>query len=112
MLVRGLNVDTANMVRALKLDGIIVDRDTRTITGDYEHDESEQSAYFRDLVTIFAEEGVDTAFWFTYAGYNFPHHPDPQHDLDRASYGVIRLDPDGTWRPKSVFHALSSTYSS
>ncbi|MGY4771164.1 hypothetical protein ACXC9Q_30010 [Kribbella sp. CWNU-51] len=89
---------------------MIVDRDTWSLDGAYERDEEEQAAYFREVVQVFDEEGVDSAFWFTYAGYQFPHHPDPHEDLDLASYGVVRLEPDGAWHPKSVFHTLSSTY--
>ncbi|TCC43982.1 hypothetical protein E0H75_37535 [Kribbella capetownensis] len=92
---------------------MILDRDQNPwrLDGDYVRDEDEQSAYFRELVTVFDEEGVDTAFWFTFAGYNFPHHPEPRRDLDMASYGVIRLNPDHTWSRKAVFHTLSTTYS-
>ena len=90
---------------------LIVDRTTWTLDADYVRDEAGQSRYFAELATIFEEEGIDTAFWYTYAGYNFPHHPqEPRRDLDLASYGVIRLDPNGTWHPKSVFHTLSSVY--
>ncbi|MFI5696521.1 hypothetical protein ACIA58_31995 [Kribbella sp. NPDC051586] len=83
---------------------MIVDRGTWTINGDYIRDEEEQATYFRELVEVFDEESVDTAFWFTYAGYNFTEH------LDLASYGVVRLGTDGAWRPKAVFHALSTAY--
>jgi len=31
----------------------------------------------RDLFAFFDEEAVDTAFWFTFAGFELPHHPDP-----------------------------------
>ncbi|WP_329005657.1 hypothetical protein OHA18_19960 [Kribbella sp. NBC_00709] len=84
---------------------MIVDRDMWTVNGDYTRDEEEQATYFRELVQIFDEEAVDTAFWFTYAGYNYSQH------LDIASYGVINLGPGNTWQPKSVFHAMSTTYS-
>lgn len=81
---------------------MIVDRDTWTIAGDHHRDEAEQAAYFRDLMEVFEETGVDTVFWFTYAGYRFTG------DLDLASYGVIRL-PDR--QPKEVFRAIQLTYS-
>ncbi|MEV5963099.1 hypothetical protein AB0L70_15125 [Kribbella sp. NPDC051952] len=89
---------------------MVVDRTTWMLDGDYERDEEEQATYFRELIQVFEEECVDTAFWFTYAGYNFPHRPEPRADLDLASYGVIRLNPDDTWERKSVFHAISTTY--
>jgi len=90
---------------------MIVDRDTWTLNGSYERDEEEQATYFREVFSVYDSEGVDTAFWFTFASYLYPHHPDPQHDLDLAAYGVIRLHQDGTWSRKSVFDALATTYS-
>ncbi|HEY3559856.1 MAG TPA: hypothetical protein VGL05_20445 [Kribbella sp.] len=92
---------------------MIVDRtqDPWQLDGDYVRDEAEQATYFRELFEVFDSEGVDTAFWFTFANYKFPHRPGPRHDLDLASYGVVRVAPDGTWKPKEVFHALGTTYS-
>lgn len=89
---------------------LVVDRDTWRLDGDYVRDEEGQATYLRELLTVFEEEGVDTAFWFTFAGFRYPHHADPRHDLDLASYGVVRLDADGTWAPKASFHALASHY--
>ena len=82
------------------------------INGDYVRDEAEQATYLRELLEIFEEEEVDSAFWFTFAGYGLPHRPDPRRDLELASYGLIKfLDDDGlTWAPKEVFHALATAY--
>jgi hypothetical protein len=95
---------------------MIVDRDAEPlrITGEPVRDESEQVTYLRELLEIFEQEGVDSAFWFTFAGYDLPHRPqDPEHDLDLASYGVVKFGEDGvTWEPKEVFHALAAAYSS
>lgn len=91
---------------------MIVDRSATPwrLDGPYRRDEQEQARYARELLELFEAEGVDSAFWFTYAGYRFPHHPDPTHDLDLASYGLIRLTPDLTWHPKAAFHALAAAY--
>lgn len=92
---------------------MIVDRDGggERIRGGYARDESEQVTYLRELLEIFEEEGVDAAFWFTFAGYRLPHRPDPRLDLDLASYGVVRMAEDGVgWEPKEVFHALAEAY--
>lgn len=90
---------------------MIVDHETEVIDGDYVRDESEQVTYLRELLEIFEEEGVDSAFWFTFAGYRLPHRPDPRLDLDLASYGVVRMSDDGvSWAPKEVFHALAEAY--
>ncbi|WP_030509233.1 hypothetical protein [Microbispora rosea] len=88
------------------------------LDGDYRRDEGEQVRYLRELLTVFEEEGVDSAFWFTYAAYNTAYDPDPRRDLDMASFGVVRLLKDGGSEPKAggrepkeVFHALAAAYS-
>jgi hypothetical protein len=80
------------------------------LDGDYTRDEDEQARYLREMLAVFDEEGVDTAFWFTFAGYEYPHHADPRFDLDMASYGVCKLMPDGSLAPKQSFHAMAEAY--
>jgi hypothetical protein len=85
------------------------------LNGDYVRDESEQVRYCRDGMAIFEDEGVDLAFWFTFAGYDLPHHADPRRDLDMASYGVVKMLEGGPpageqglgWERKLVFGALA-----
>ncbi|GAA4621406.1 hypothetical protein GCM10023196_009450 [Actinoallomurus vinaceus] len=100
---------------------MIADResDPPRLNGDYVRDEAEQSTYMRELLEIFEREGVDSAFWFTFAGYHLPHRPgDPVHDLDMASYGVVKMlenghgtaYPDMSWEPKESFHTLAAAY--
>ncbi|SHG26745.1 hypothetical protein [Streptoalloteichus hindustanus] len=84
--------------------------DPPRLDGDYVRDEDEQANHLREMIAVFDEEGVDTAFWFTFAGYEFPHHSDPRFDLDMASYGVCKLMPDGSLAPKRSFHAMAETY--
>ena len=87
-------------------------------------DEEEQATYLRELLDVFDAEGVDAAFVYTFARYDFPHRDDPLLDLDRASAGVVKvLDgeswagdprrrryPDVPWEPKAAFDALASRY--
>ncbi|MEJ2853314.1 MULTISPECIES: hypothetical protein [unclassified Saccharothrix] len=82
------------------------------VIGDHVRDEEEQARHLREMMAMFEEEGVDTAFWFTFAGYEYPHHPNPHFDLDLASYGVCKLMPDGNLAPKQSFHAMSEIYQS
>ncbi|GAA1625729.1 hypothetical protein GCM10009733_023000 [Nonomuraea maheshkhaliensis] len=91
---------------------LIVDRDHEPwrLDGHYERDEDGQAAYLRDLLRVFEEEGVDTAFWYTFASYRYPHHADPRFDLDLAAFGLVRVDPDLSLRPKAAFHALAAEY--
>jgi hypothetical protein len=96
----------------------IIDPDTSPprLDGCYDRSEDEQVAYFRELTAIFDQEGVDATFWFTFAGFELPHRPDPVHDLDMASFGVVKISEYGPgsgsslrgWEPKKVFHALAA----
>jgi hypothetical protein len=82
------------------------------LDADYVRDEGEQVRYLNDLLSIFDELGVDSAFWFTFAGFGLPHRDEPRADLDMASYGTVAIvDENGAkWRPKEVFHALAAAY--
>ncbi|MGI5230048.1 hypothetical protein [Actinoallomurus sp. CA-142502] len=84
--------------------------DPPRLDGNYVRDEEEQARYLREMMAVFEKEGVDTAFWFTFAGYEFPHRTDPRFDLDMASYGVCKLMPDGSLAPKRSFHAMAKAY--
>jgi hypothetical protein len=89
--------------------------DPPRLDGDYVRDEAEQVRYARELPILFEEEGVDLAFWFTFAGYGYPHDPEPRQDLDMASYGVVKMLKSGPgtgyhglgWEPKLAFAALA-----
>ncbi|MFE2092371.1 hypothetical protein [Streptomyces sp. NPDC059460] len=67
-------------------------------------DEEEQVRYFTELLDIFEEEGVDTALWFTFAGYSRPG------EQDLGSYGVVRMLDETRWEPKKVFHTMAGRY--
>jgi hypothetical protein len=85
------------------------------LDGDYVRDEHEQVTYLRELNEIFEAEGVDLAFWFTFAGYKFVSGTGSRRDLDLASYGVVKMVPGGPgsgyqglgWEPKLAFGALA-----
>ena len=99
---------------------MIVDQDSdpARLDGEYMRDEGEQVAYVRELLEIFEEEGLDGAFYFTFAGYALPRRSDPAFDLDMASYGIVAMLEEGTgsaypgmsWEPKEAFHALAAAY--
>ncbi|MBF8189815.1 hypothetical protein ITP53_29620 [Nonomuraea sp. K274] len=105
------------------LEIVEYDKDTGApvrLTGEYIRDEAGQAANLRELLEIFDEEGVDSAFVFLFALGNFPHRPggDPRDDLDLASYGIVKvLDdrhgdtyPGMQWEPKAAFTALAEHY--
>lgn len=88
------------------------------LNGDYVRDEQEQATYLRELLDVFATEGVDAAFACTFVCYGLPYRDDPRTDLDMASWGVVKvLDgglgdtyPDLPWEPKAAFTALADRY--
>jgi hypothetical protein len=89
------------------------------VKGDYVRDEAGQATYLRELLEIFAAEGVDSAFVYLFALYNYPHRPDdPRRDLDLASLGIVKIledrtgdtYPDMPWEPKAAFTALADYY--
>jgi hypothetical protein len=97
------------------------DEDTATplrLDGEYIRDEAEQAQYVRELLQVFDAAGVDTTLVFTFAGYDLPHRADPRHDLDMASYGVVKIlegrrgdtYPDMEWEPKAAFIAVADYY--
>jgi hypothetical protein len=99
----------------------IIEWDAGTVTplrlnGDYVRDEEEQARYLRELLELFDAEGVDSTFVFTFANYASPHRDNPREDLDKASYGIVKVlehrlghtYPDMAWEPKAAFTAVAS----
>jgi hypothetical protein len=103
---------------------IVWDHDTATPLrlkeGEYRRDEAEQAQYVRELLEIFTQAGVDSAFVFTFVQYPLPHRADPHDDLDIASYGIVKVYedrvgetyPDMSWEPKAAFAAVADSYRS
>jgi hypothetical protein len=88
------------------------------LNGDYTRDEAEQASYVRELLEIFTQEGVDSAFVFSFALYQLPHREGPREDLDIASYGIVKVYedrfgetyPDMRWEPKAAFATVADHY--
>jgi hypothetical protein len=92
--------------------------------GDFVRDEQEQVAYIRESLEVFAAEGVEAAFVYTFARYDLPYRPDPHLDLDMMSAGIVKvLDeesgesglrgrryPGMPWEPKAAFDALADYF--
>jgi hypothetical protein len=87
------------------------------LTASVTRDEEEQARYVRELLTIYAEEGIDTAFVNTFARRDLPTSADPERDFDTASFGIVKILPHGRagtthpglpWEPKAAFHALAA----
>ncbi|MEV4704490.1 hypothetical protein [Actinoplanes sp. NPDC049316] len=77
----------------------------RALKGDIVRDEEEQARYLRELLDVFEENGVDTAFWCTFASYNL------RGRFDAASYGLVAVAGDGTWERKAAFAAYAKANS-
>jgi hypothetical protein len=75
-------------------------------------DEDTQARYLRELIDLYAAEGVHGCFAFTFAMRDFPHRPDPASDLDMAGFGLVAVSPDDPtrWTPKAAFHAVAERY--
>lgn len=92
--------------------------DPPELDGDYVRDEQEQVRYLEELLPVFAETGVDAAFWFTFATYEAAPSDTPRRDVDLASYGVVQMRGDGGpapyaglgWAPRPSFAALGRAY--
>lgn len=113
----------AGDVGARGLEIVEHDKDTGRplrLNAEYARDEAGQATYLRELLEIFEDEGVDSAFVFLFALHSHPHRPedDPRDDLDLASYGIVKvLDdgrgdtyPDMPWEPKAAFSMLAEYY--
>lgn len=92
------------------------------LRGDYARDEAEQATYLRELLDVFATEGVDAAFVYTFARYDLPHRGDAHADLDVVSCGVVKVlegmasaplqrrYPGMLWEPKAAFDVVAQCY--
>jgi hypothetical protein len=86
--------------------------DPPRVRGERPRDEGTQAAYLTELIDLYSDAGVDGCFAFTFAMPEFPRSDDPQHDLDRAGFGLvaIRADEPDTWTPKAAFHAVGRAF--
>ncbi|MEU8793447.1 abortive phage infection protein [Streptomyces sp. NPDC048643] len=81
--------------------------------------ERTQAAYLTDVLAAFEAAGLYAALAYTFVTRDAPHRRhDPRHDLDMASYSIVRTiekrpgDPAAGvhWEPKEAFHALARQY--
>ncbi|HEY5986851.1 MAG TPA: hypothetical protein VIV12_10810 [Streptosporangiaceae bacterium] len=105
------------------------------LNGDYVRDEAEQAHELTELLTIFDQAGVDGTFVMTFVAPLSPYSDDPRHDLDMASYSLVKsygsslgdlattfpntfwdatrsgtTYPDMPWEPKQSFQAVADFY--
>ncbi len=82
-------------------------------------DEQEQVSYWTEMMRVFSENGMAGAFWFSFAGYAYPHSAIPAQDFDVASYGMVTMrEADGKssvyedmpWEPKALFYKVQQEW--
>jgi hypothetical protein len=94
----------------------IIDPDTGRLDGVYVRSEETQAAYINHLLDIFQAEQVSGAFVYQFVEPGLLHVSDPRHDLDMASYSVVKVvagdQQTGAydWQPKLSFRELARRY--
>ncbi|MEU0406548.1 abortive phage infection protein [Streptomyces griseorubiginosus] len=100
-------------------DIVDYDKDPPEIKGNVVRSERTQARHLTQLLDVFESMGLYAAMAFEFLTADAPHRPDdPRHDLDMASYGIVKAikdhpdDPrsDWHWEPKEAFHALAQRY--
>lgn len=86
--------------------------DPPKVRGEHPRDEQTQAAYLTELIDLYSASGVDGCFAFTFVMPEFPRSEDPEHDLDRAGFGLVsvRAEEPNTWTPKDAFHAVGRAF--
>ncbi|HEX2912010.1 MAG TPA: hypothetical protein VH186_14475 [Chloroflexia bacterium] len=88
------------------------------LDGDYIRDEEEQAHYLEELLEIYAEAGIDSAFVFTFVQDQLPYRPEARQDLDMASGALVKVYEDRSgetyrdmrWEPKAAFWTVANFY--
>ena len=94
------------------------DLDDRRVTGGHVRDERVQAEVIGEMLDVYETEDVMGAFVCMFIEGDCHYSPDPERDLDMASFGIVRppapesgLSPDdGHWEPKLAFHTLAARY--
>ena len=96
----------------------IVDYTTQppTIPEGFTRSEETQAREIRELLTIFAEEGVAGAFVYNFLAQFDVHSDEQRHDLDTASHAIVKVRPGAedaplVWEPKQAFDVIAEIYS-
>lgn len=92
-------------------DVIKEDRHGRmTVPESVVRDERDQADYLAKLFADFAEADVAGTFVWGFSEPTLTRSTRPGADLDRASYGIVAVHPDGSWAPKLAFHTVAAQY--
>lgn len=99
-------------------DAVDYTKEPPEIKGDLRRSESTQARYLASVLAAFESLNLYSASAFTFVTPEAEHRPEPRHDLDMASYAVVKPirerpgDPasDWHWEPKEAFHTLARAY--
>jgi len=96
----------------------VLDDTGERLKGHLVRSEHDQARYLVGLQRIFEDLALDTATVYQFVTPDAPHRREPDYDLDRASYGIVkpiwasrdRPTPHWHWEPKEAFRALAREY--
>ncbi|MGW7415451.1 abortive phage infection protein [Streptomyces sp. NPDC054863] len=100
-------------------DSVDYTKDPPEIVGALVRSERAQAAYLTDVLDVFESMNLYAAQAYQFVTSDAPHRPhDPLHDLDLASYSLVkslwqqpgRPTADWHWERKEAFHALARHY--
>ncbi|MER5970513.1 abortive infection protein [Streptomyces sp. NPDC002055] len=95
------------------------ERQPPVVKDGYVRDEREQADEIGALLDLYAAERVHGAFVYNFIAPDSPHSPQRRHDLDIASFALVKTFPTGTrrgyaetgqWEPKQSFHAVARRF--
>jgi hypothetical protein len=87
------------------------------LKGNPRRSEQAQAGHLSELIEIFQEEGVEGAFVYAFSEPSNPFSASPRHDLDTASYGIVKTLPavegeSPRWEPKEAFYEVARRFGS
>jgi hypothetical protein len=89
-----------------------------TLVAPLTRSERAQAAYLGDTLDVFLTLDLYAAMIWCFHSPDAPHRPEPQLDLDMATYSIVKAihddptDPksDWHWERKEAFHAVAERF--
>ncbi len=99
-------------------DVVDYDKPEPEIIGGLVRSERSQAEYLTGMLGVFESMDLYAALTYDFVTPDAPHRADARHDLDLASYSIVKAiwaTPDEPtarwhWEPKEAFHALARHY--
>ncbi|MFG2646780.1 abortive phage infection protein [Streptomyces sp. NPDC048436] len=85
------------------------------IKGGLVRSERTQAAYIADVLEVFESMNLYSATLYNFVSPDAPHTADARHDLDMASYSIVKTIREGAagrwhWEPKEAFHTVAEHF--